>query len=170
MTDRVLLVGLMGSGKTTAGRLLAAELGWRYVDNDATIAGLAGRSTVDLALEGGTTLHAWEARYADHLVTAEPVPFVAGVPGSAGDRPDELDRLAVAGLLVYLDVPVDVLVQRVLADPPRPWLDGAPEPIVRRLHERRDPVLRERAGLVVDGTMPPGDVVATIRSALPDAS
>jgi shikimate kinase len=169
VSERVFLVGLMGSGKSTVGRLLAGELGRPYVDNDATIAALAGRSTVDLARAGGTTLHEWEARYAQHLVQAQPAPFVAGVPASSGDRPDELDALAATGLLVYLDVPVDVLVERVLADPPRPWLTESPGPLLRRLHASRHEVLRRHSTLVVDGTRAPALVAGEVLAALPGA-
>lgn len=166
MSERIFLSGLMGSGKSTLGGALTALLDWPYVDNDATIAVLSGRSTVDLARAGGSTLHEWEARYARYLMEERQAPFVAGIAASSADRPDELDALAACGVLVYLDVPVDLLIERVVAGPPRPWLSESPGPLMRRLHSRRRDVLRAHSTLVVDGTRPPSEIAATVVTAL----
>ena len=50
---RLLLVGMMGAGKTTVGRLLAAELGWPYADSDEAVEAATGRSVAELFEEGG---------------------------------------------------------------------------------------------------------------------
>ena len=81
----IYLIGLMGSGKSTVGHLLAQRIGCEYVDNDATIARLAGRSTVALAEAGGTLLHDWESRYISH-VRALPAPAVVGIPASTSEK------------------------------------------------------------------------------------
>src|SRR2546423_1508584 len=88
----IYLIGLMGSGKTTVGEQLAAQLGCDYLDNDATIADLAGRTTVALAEAGGTLLHDWESRYVQHVQQLRP-PVVCGIPASAADRPADLRTL-----------------------------------------------------------------------------
>lgn len=159
--QRIFLIGLMASGKTTVGRRLAERLGCEYVDNDATVAELAGVSTVELSRRGGTELHDWEHRYAEH-VAALPAPLVAGIPASIADRPDDLALLAGAGLLVYLDAPVEVLADRVRNDPPRPWITGDPVDLLRGMHATRDAPLRGAAGLVVDATADPADLVRRI--------
>src|ERR1700730_17632139 len=97
----VWLIGLMGSGKTTAGRALAARLGWIYVDNDVVIAEMAGRSTVDLSESGGTVLHDWESGYVKGLVVVAH-PVVAGIPASTADLDANLRLLADSGNLIYL--------------------------------------------------------------------
>ena len=164
MATRVFLIGLMGCGKTTVGRRLSVALGVPYVDNDATVAALAGTDTVALAGAGGSTLHDWEARYARDLVGREP-PFVAGVAASSADRPDELAALDAAGLLVYLRCPPDVLAARVAADPPRPWLPADPRDLIEAMYTARDPQLRAQ-GLVVDGTAEPGLTVERVLHAV----
>ena len=159
----VYLVGMMGCGKSTVGRLLAAELGARYVDNDATIAEFAGRSTVDLARAGGGVLHEWESRYAYYLGT-ESGPLVAGVPASAADRPDELRMLRLTGRLVYLRCDAETLKRRVAADGPRPWLDGpARAPIA---FDRRDAALRAACERVVDASASAAHVTALLAAEL----
>src|ERR1700680_2013807 len=114
----------MGSGKTTAGRALAARLRWIYVDNDVVIAEMAGRSTVELSQAGGTLLHDWESRYVKGLVVGAH-PVVAGIPASTADLDASLRLLADSGNLVYLKCDADTLVARIMAGGRRPWLvDG----------------------------------------------
>lgn len=162
---RVLLLGLMGSGKTTVGRLLAASLDVPYRDNDALIAEREGRTSVELAQAGGGLLHDAESRLL-HELLARTESFVAGVPASVADRPEDVELLRHAdALVVYLDVPPEVLVERVVADGPRPWLGDDPSEFVRSTYARRDPVLRAAADVVVDGSQPPDAVAARILAA-----
>ena len=161
---RVWLIGLMGSGKSTVGAVVAAALGTDYVDNDATVATLAGRSTVELSEAGGDLLHQWESRYVHELVLRTP-PVVAGIPASIGDRPDDLALLGAAGLLVYLRADLDTLVAHVQAGPPRPWLGAAPAAVLGGMLAARDEPLSSSAGLVVDATLPAPLVAARIADA-----
>jgi shikimate kinase len=158
--DRTWLVGLMGSGKSTVGRAVAAVVGAGYIDNDEAVAALAGSSTVDLAREGGSVLHDWEVRYVEQLVGLAP-PVVAGIPASIADRPTELALLAAHGLLIYLRTDPATLARRVAADPPRPWLGADPGRLLAVMFSARDPVL-VGASLVVDATGPPAAVVAEV--------
>ena len=160
------LVGLMGSGKSTVGRAVAAATGRRYVDNDSTIAALAGRSTAELSTDGGTVLHEWEATYVRHL-TRRPDTVVAGIPASCADRADDLALLAASGLLVYLRCSPATLVSRVHADPPRPWLaasGAATAALVTAMFEARDTRMRERAEITLDAERPVADIVADLIS------
>lgn len=163
-SGRIWLIGLMGSGKSTVGVLVAEALGADHVDNDAAIAVLAGSSTVELAAMGGERLHDWESRYVHHVVDLPP-PVVAGIPASIADRAADLDLLAARGLLVYLRADVETLVRRVRAGPPRPWLTEEPEDALAAMFTRRDPPLTAAAGLVVDATRPPREVAEEIAAA-----
>lgn len=162
---RVWLIGPMASGKSTLGRALAGRLGWEYVDNDDTIAELADTTTLALSEQGGEVLHDWESRYVHHLVD-RPGSFVAGIAASSADRPDDLRSLAEAGLLVVLDVDLDVLVERVLNDPPRPFMSGDVRADLAERVARRRPALSEHAGLVIDGARPIDDLVDEVVDAL----
>jgi shikimate kinase len=158
---RVWLTGLMGSGKSTVGHLVAESLRARYLDNDNAVALLAGRSTVELSEAGGDLLHEWESRYVHRVVELAP-PVVAGIPASIADRPDDLALLHASGLLVYLQADLDTLVARVQADPPRPWLNDAPAEVLARMLAARDQPLSSSAMLVVDATRPSDEVAAEI--------
>jgi len=161
---RLFVIGLMGCGKTTAGRLAAAALGVPFVDNDATIAQMAGTSTVALAGLGGGVLHDWERRYAE-AQAAGGTSAVVGVPASCADRPADLAALRAAGTLVYLRASPGVLAERVLADAPRPWLSRDPGDVamlVRGLHERRDATMAAASHRVVDAERSSLDVAAAL--------
>src|SRR4051794_29228963 len=77
--DRILLLGLMGAGKTTIGRLFAAELDWTYVDNDVQVRQARGAALDELRQQqGGEELHAAETAALLEVLAAPP-PLVAGV-------------------------------------------------------------------------------------------
>ena len=149
---RIWLAGLMGSGKSTLGRALARHLGCAYVDNDATIEHLAGRSTVDLARAGDGVLHDWESRYVRHLTDLS-APVVAGIPASTADRPADLALLRTSGLLIYLRCDIDTLVDRISADPPRPWVGHNTRDLLTAMLATREPAFTATADLVVDATV-----------------
>ena len=163
-STRLWLIGLMGSGKSTVGRRVAAASGRAYVDNDARIAELAGRSTAELSRDGGSLLHEWEATYVRHLASG-PDDVVAGIPASAADRSEDLALLSAAGTLVYIRCLPAILVDRVLADPPRPWLDGsrqATHALITSMFDNRDGVLTAAAHATVDGQRAVDEIVDDI--------
>ena len=154
----------MGSGKSTVGRAVAEATGRRYVDNDATISALAGRSTAALSAEVGPVLHAWEATYVQHLVDQSDA-VVAGIPASSADRAADLALLAASGVLVYLRCSPATLVDRVLADPPRPWLTSsraATEEQVAAMFEARDHAMSASSHLSLDAERPVELIVADL--------
>ena len=147
----MLLLGLMGAGKTAVGRELAAALGWPHADNDDLVAEATGASKEALlARDGVTALRAAESS-ALHLAATRPGPLVAGVAaGVVLDRAD-VAVLAGADLVVWLRASHEVLAARIDADPAdRPWLTGGTLAAVRRLARAREPRFAEVADLVVD--------------------
>jgi shikimate kinase len=162
--DRIWLIGLMGCGKSTVGRLLALRLGCRYLDNDITVEVLAGRSSVDLADAGGELLHDWESRYVRHLAEL-PGGIVAGIPASTADRPEDLRLLSRTGLLVHLQCDVETLVARIEADAPRPWIRGNAGDLIAGMLAERSAALEESAELIVDASGPVGAIVERIAKA-----
>lgn len=96
----VVLLGLMGAGKTTVGAALAAHLGWPLRDSDADIQAATGRSGREIDAERGTAeLHRLEAR---HLIDAVGAPerSVISTAASTIDDPDARAALAGPGLLL----------------------------------------------------------------------
>jgi shikimate kinase len=159
---RVYLVGLMGSGKTTVGRRLAALLNCPYYDNDELLVEGSGETLVTLADAGGDRLHEGESAHARHL-TVLPPPFVAGIAASVGDRPDVMTLLQATGTIVYLRAHPEVIARRIGTGEGRPWFDGNVLPVLEEMFANRDGAFAHAAHITVDcdeGT--PDSIVASI--------
>ena len=151
---RVLLLGLMGSGKTTGGEALASRLGWPYVDNDDLVLESAGVTKASLVEKHGAAgLRAAEAQ-ALRSAISRPGPFVAGVAAGV-----VLDPRAVAPLedppddvvLVWLRARIDTVAERLRREPAdRPWLTGDLEESLRAMASAREPAFGQVADMVVD--------------------
>ena len=134
---RVLLVGMMGSGKSTVGRLLADATGWPYVDNDELVARAHGASSRRLLAERGeAAMRRAESEALAAGLRISP-PAVVGV--AAGVILDEADRRALGdgGVVVWLNAGPEELAARAAGADHRPWLDDDPvEWMAAALHER----------------------------------
>ena len=148
---RVLLVGMMGSGKTTVGREISRRTGWEFRDNDDALKALTGMTTPELHTSRGTeALRAAESEAMHHALAAPP-PFVAGIAAGVVESDDDVAALREAdALVVYLFAPLDVLVERVGDGTGRPWLEGDPVGALRKLYDGREERYRAVADLVVD--------------------
>lgn len=147
---RVLLVGLMASGKSTLSQALSAASGWPTLDNDVLLERSTGLTAVELLEQHG--LERLRAAESDvlTLTLAVPGPVVAGVPAGVVLDPRDRERLGAGGHVVYLRVPVSVLVRRVSKRDHRPFLDGDPATALRAMHAERDPLYTEIADQVLD--------------------
>ena len=121
----VVLVGLPGAGKTTAGRGAAAELGVGFVDLDERIATAAGRSVPDIIAQDGEAAFRERERDAMRETLAGPPTVIA--PGSGwAAQPGNLDAVEGKGLVVYLAVTPAIAARRLGDANGRPLLAGAP--------------------------------------------
>jgi len=119
----IALVGLMGSGKTTVGRRLAAALGLKFCDADAEIEAAAGRSVSDIFAELGEP----EFRAGEHRVIARLVsdgPLVLATGGGAFMHPGTRALLKEKAVTVWLKTDIEVLARRVARRDTRPLLRG----------------------------------------------
>ncbi len=148
---RLLLVGMMGSGKTTVGLALSARTGWPYVDNDAMVAELSGAATPDLqAQQGGDALHVLEAVVVDRILAMDP-PLVAGIPGSAIVTDPLREHLRASGRVVWLRARIETLAARIGDGSSRPFFAGQDvSATLTRLYEGREPLYAASAHQVVD--------------------
>lgn len=165
--DKILLVGMMGAGKSTVGRLLAERLGWAYLDSDDQVVLRTGRTVPELFAEGGEAAF----RTAEKLALAEALasagPAVVSVAGGAVLDPDNRERLTAAGTVVWLRGRVDTLAARVGAGEGRPLLGDDPSGALGRLEAERRPLYEGVAGVVVDiDDLTPEDVAARILQAV----
>jgi shikimate kinase len=156
MTDtaraHLVLVGLMGAGKTTVARECAARLSRPVVDTDDLVTAAAAASVAEIfAAEGEAGFRARErAAVAD--ACASPVPLVVACGGGAVLDPDNRRRLRAAGVVVWLDASTDELAARVGRDAARPLLGADPAASLERLRAAREAAYGAVADVVVDTT------------------
>jgi shikimate kinase len=153
MTDaaacRVVLIGMMGSGKTTLGTELARRTGWPYHDNDRLLTEATGRTAQELALEGSAALRDAEAA-ALHLALRQPGPVIVAAAAGVVLDADLRNELRRAGTVVWLRAPAEVLAERARHGPHRPWLDADAAGWIAATSLEREPLYREVADLEVD--------------------
>ncbi|MFD9123754.1 shikimate kinase [Kitasatospora sp. NPDC059571] len=144
----VVLVGPPGSGKSTAGRLVAERLGVPFRDTDADIEALAGKPIPEIFIdEGEPHFRALEVQAVRAAVEGHSGVLALG----GGAVMADVTRSALAGLpVVFLEVPLGDAVKRVGLDAPRPLLAVNPRARWRELMEARRPLYLEVAKAVVD--------------------
>jgi len=145
----IILIGLPGTGKSTAGRSAAAQLGVAFVDLDERIAFEAGRTVPDLLEELGEASFRARERDAMGKALSEP-PQVIATGGGWAAQPGNLEALAGRGLVIYLKVSPAAAARRVGDATDRPILAGGP--VIDRLTEllgRREKYYR-RADHTID--------------------
>ncbi|MCP1168068.1 shikimate kinase [Limimaricola litoreus] len=135
----VVLVGMMGSGKTAIGRALATRLGCGFVDSDAAIEEAADCSIAEIfARDGEAFFRARESEVLSRLLDAGPRVISTG--GGAYLAPQNRALVADRGAALWLDADLDLLWERVRHKSTRPLLRTA-DPratLARLLDERRD--------------------------------
>jgi shikimate kinase len=166
----IVLVGMMGAGKTAIGRRLARALDWPFKDADAAIEAAAGTTIANIFAEiGEPAFRVKERQVIARLLTGER--HVLALGGGAFMDPDTRALVRARGFSIWLRAEVDVLLRRTSTPGKRPLLAGGdPRERLTSLLAHRTPVYAE-ADLVVDsGKGPINAVVDRILAALPTAA
>lgn len=148
----VVLVGLMGTGKTTVGRRLAKLLARPFVDADAALEEATGRTVADIfAVDGEAAFRALERDLLARLLGTDEPTVVAsggGVVVLAENRQVLADD---AVTVVWLDASPAFVASRVASKPHRPLLAGGepPSEVLARLHAERAPLYADVADITV---------------------
>lgn len=144
MTDllqglNIYFVGMMGVGKSTIGRLVAKEMGYQFFDTDSLIEQIAKRSVKDIfAGEGEASFRSLESQVLGELCANQRLAIATG--GGIVVRQQNWSYLQ-QGLVVWLDVPIESLYQRLRRDRTRPLLQTKnSKETLRRLMEERRPL------------------------------
>jgi len=136
----IVLIGMMGAGKSSVGRRLATRLGLKFVDADTEIEAAAGMSIADIfAAHGEDYFRSGEARVIARLLEGGPQVMATG--GGAVMNPDTKALIRGKGVSLWLDADYEVLLRRVRRRTDRPMLKTAdPAETLRRLLAERKPV------------------------------
>jgi 3-dehydroquinate synthase len=150
----IFLVGLMGAGKTTIGRMLARRLGMHFADSDHEIEARTGASVPWIfEIEGEASFRRREADMIRELTAGSGLVLATG--GGAVLNPESRRLLAERGTVVYLRASVNSILQRTSHDKNRPLLQTAdPRRKLEDLTAQREPLYREIADLVIDTGRP----------------
>ena len=145
----VFLVGPMGAGKTTIGKLLAKQLGRGFLDSDWYIESQTGADIAWIfAKEGEAGFRERETRAIDELTQKPQIVLATG--GGAVMSAENRAFLHQRGIVVYLNAPVDVQMARTAKDKSRPLLQQPnPKQILQDLYSIRDPLYRQVAHIIM---------------------
>lgn len=161
-SKNIYLVGLMGAGKTTIGRVLAKRLGMSFVDSDHEIEARTGvRIPTIFEIEGEEGFRRREALVIADLASAGGLVVATG--GGVVLKAENRANLKSSGFVAYLNVPPHLLHERIRHDKSRPLLQ-VEDPLARlkELHALRDPLYREVADLVIDSSRLNAQAVALL--------
>ena len=164
---RVLLIGMMGVGKSTVGHLVAQRLGWPYLDSDEWVQRHTGKTVPEIFQQDGeAAFRAQETAALQEAATSDG-PLVVGVAGGAVLSPENRVLIRRGGLTVWLRADPLTLAKRVGSGKGRPLLGDNPQAALKRLYPEREPHYRELADLIVDvDKLTPGEVADRIVGAL----
>jgi len=152
--NNIFLVGLMGAGKTTIGRLLARRLDMTFIDSDHEIEARTGATIPWIfEIEGEASFRRREADVIRELTAGSGIVLATG--GGAVLDPASRALLAERGTVVYLRASVSSILQRTAHDKNRPLLQTAdPRRKLEDLTAQREPLYREIADMVIDTGRP----------------
>lgn len=167
--EAIVLIGFMGAGKSTVGRLLADRLGLRFVDADAELERRAGRTIPSFFAAGEeATFRALELEVVADLVSS-PEPFVVATGGGWGADPARVRDLPEGVVSVWLQVSPELAVTRASgegasqSEPTRPLLEVAdPVAAARDLLTRREPGYAAASLSIETDGRQPGQIVDAI--------
>ena len=148
--NNIYLVGLMGSGKTTVGKLASKKLGKSFIDSDHLIEERTGvRVPLIFEYEGEEGFRKRETKVLEELVTMKNIILATG----GGIILEEINQklLVKNGLVIYLKADYDLLASRLKSDLTRPLLQGVDiKEKLKNLLKERDPIYKSISDYVIE--------------------
>lgn len=153
------LVGFMGTGKTTVGRMAAQRLGFTLLDSDQEIERQQGRTITRIFAEDGEP--AFRAMEREFIARGHPGSrTVVACGGGLVVQPGMLELLKRKGVVICLHASIGTVLQRISGHAHRPLFNGEnPEARLRELYAQREPVYRQSGTLILTDARPLADVV-----------
>lgn len=162
----LVLIGMMGAGKSSIGRKLAAKLGLPFVDADAEIEQAAGMSIPDIFTKHGEpSFRIGEARVIARLLESGPQVLATG--GGAFMNPETRTAIRAKAISVWLKAEYEVLLRRIKRRSDRPMLQtDDPAETLKQLLQQRNPIYAEADLTVHSRDVPHETIIAEILTAL----
>ena len=166
--DNIILIGFMGVGKTTVGKLLSQRIGYEFIDTDDLIVSTAGIPITDIfSRYGDSYFRILEKRAIAHALKRPGIVLATG--GGAVTDPDNFFFLKERGCVIALDAEEDILWDRLKAATDRPMLfSGKPRERMKALLKARRPIYHKAHFIVsVDDKTPEevaDEIISIIRS------
>ncbi len=163
----IYLIGMMGVGKTTVGKLLAKEFGYGFVDTDEVIIKAAGKSINEIFAENGEA----EFRQLESDVLAQVCAYTKLIVATGGGIPIQQQNWSYLhhGLIIWLNAPIQIILQRLAADNTRPLLQDADmESKLKSLLEQRQPMYSQAdLHITISPTETPEEIAIRILATIP---
>ena len=163
----LILIGMMGAGKTSVGKELARRRKLRFADCDQEIVARTGVSIPTIfEIEGEAGFRKRETQMMDELTQVPHIVIATG--GGVVLAPANRELMHARGIVIYLNVSPQILFERTRHDRNRPLLQVEnPRQRIEELHRARDPLYRETAHIILEGGRGnPGNMVRQIEEAL----
>lgn len=156
------LVGFMGTGKSTVGRMLAKQLGWQFIDSDQAIEQQAGKPVSRIfAEEGEGKFREMERAFIESGHPAQGCVVSCG--GGLVVPPGMLELLHRRGVVICLHAPIETILQRTMHTNHRPLLVVEnPEQRLRDLYAVREPIYRRTGTMVLTDRRPLREIAAHV--------
>jgi shikimate kinase len=166
-TPRILLIGMVGAGKTSVGRELSARTGWPYVDNDDLVRKLTGREPSEIdATDGEDVLHLAEIDALDAALGVEP-PVIVSVAGAVVTDLAAREALRDGGHVIWLRARPDTLLPRIGSGTDR-RADATDPAWLRAQTRAREPLYASVASQIIDvDDSTPEEIAERILEGLP---
>ncbi len=151
MNKNIVLVGFMGSGKTTIGKLLAQSLAWNFIDTDDIAIKKSGKTSAPEVFEqlGEIGWRKYESEAISEL--SKQTNLVISTGGGVITNSENIVNLKKGGHLVYLQTSFETITSRLIGDTSRPLFTDIK--IAHKLFETREPLYRENSDWTLDTTL-----------------
>jgi shikimate kinase len=162
MDTNLYLVGFMGTGKSTVGRLVARQMGFQFVDSDHEIERRQGRPVSQIFAEQGEA--AFRALERDFITQGHPAKrCVVSCGGGLIVPPGMLELLRSRGVVVCMHAPIETILQRTMHATHRPLLAVEnPEQRLRELYAQRESLYRRAGTMVLTDKRPMREIAAHV--------
>jgi len=161
-TTNLYLVGFMGTGKSTVGRLVAKQMNFNFLDSDQEIEHVQGKPVSAIFVEQGeAAFRKLEREFVEHGHPEQGCVVACG--GGLVVPPGMLELLRSRGIVICMHAPIETIIDRILHTTHRPLLQVEdPAKRLRELYAQREPLYRRTGTMVLTDSRPLKEIAAHV--------